>query len=201
MALCIRPLTPALWPDLEDLFGRAGASNGCWCQYWRLGPAYGKRPREQNRAAFRAVTEAGPPGLLAYEGARAVGWCQVTPRADLPWLERQRRIASLPVDDRTIWSVSCFYVRRGYRRRGIGTELLSAAIAMARQANAAVLEAYPVDPDVPGSSGNIFTGVASTFRRAGFTTVGQRSVSRPILRLDLGGAREGEPMAPGEPPR
>ena len=37
MKLIIRPLTPDLWPALEDLFGKGGASNGCWCMYWRLG--------------------------------------------------------------------------------------------------------------------------------------------------------------------
>jgi hypothetical protein len=53
----IRPLTPDLWPALEDLFGRHGASNGCWCMYWRLGSAYFKRPREENKASFREVVE------------------------------------------------------------------------------------------------------------------------------------------------
>jgi hypothetical protein len=46
MRFTVRPLTPDLWPALEDLFGKNGASNGCWCMYWRLGPAYFKRPRE-----------------------------------------------------------------------------------------------------------------------------------------------------------
>src|SRR6266704_57369 len=53
MKITIRPLTPSLWPDLEALFGRSGASNGCWCMYWRIGPEYHKRPREKNRIAFR----------------------------------------------------------------------------------------------------------------------------------------------------
>jgi hypothetical protein len=37
----ILPLTTDLWPALADLFGKSGASNGCWCMYWRLGGAYG----------------------------------------------------------------------------------------------------------------------------------------------------------------
>jgi len=63
--LTIRPLTPDRWPALQDLFGKSGASNGCWCMYWRIGSAYGKRPRAENRAAFRRVVRRGPPpGLL-----------------------------------------------------------------------------------------------------------------------------------------
>jgi hypothetical protein len=87
MQLTIRPLTPDLWPELEDLFGKNGACNGCWCMYWRIGSAYRKRPREHNKAAFREIVQCGPPpGLLAFDGDVAVGWCQLTPRDALPWL-------------------------------------------------------------------------------------------------------------------
>jgi hypothetical protein len=51
--LTVSPLTSAHWPALEDLFGRGGASNGCWCMYWRIGPRYIGRPREDNRDDLR----------------------------------------------------------------------------------------------------------------------------------------------------
>ena len=57
MNLTVRPLTPDLWPQLEELFGRVGACNGCWCMYWRIGGAYNQRPREKNKAAFKAVVK------------------------------------------------------------------------------------------------------------------------------------------------
>jgi GNAT superfamily N-acetyltransferase len=185
----IRPLTPDLWPALEDLFGTRGACNGCWCMYWRIGSAYFfKRTREQNRAALRALVRRGPPpGLLAFDGERAVGWCQLTPRAALPYLDQSPRFPR--VDDRPVWSVSCFYVRRGYRKQGVMPQLLAAAISAARRARAPALEAYPVDTDKPGSTANTFTGTASTFARAGFTTVGGRSPSRPVMRYELGRRR------------
>jgi GNAT superfamily N-acetyltransferase len=184
MTLVVRSLTPELWPALEDLFGSAGASNGCWCMYWRLGPAYRKRPREQNKAALRAVTERGPPpGLLAFDGDHAVGWCQLTPRAALPWLDSARHLGR--VDDVPVWSLSCLYVRRGHRRQGVTSVLIAAALRAAKKANAPALEAYPVDTAAPKSTSNLFTGTASAFTRAGFTTVAQRSPARPIMRHDL----------------
>jgi GNAT superfamily N-acetyltransferase len=183
MTLTVRPLTPELWPALEDLFGRAGASNGCWCMYWRIGPAYRKRPRAQNRAALRALTKRGPPpGLLAFDGDLAVGWCQLTPRADLPWLDA--RLVGR-VDDAPVWSLSCFYVRKGYRGRGATSALIAAALRAAKRANAPALEAYPIDTAAPKATSNLFTGTASTFRRAGFKTVARRSPARPIMRHDL----------------
>ena len=183
--LTIRPLRPALWSALEDLFGDRGACGGCWCMYWRIGGAYRRRPPARNKAAFREIVRRGPPpGLLAFEGDLAVGWCQLTPRDDLPWLDRAWRLAR--VDAMPVWSISCFYVRKGYRRRGVTGALIRAAVAAARRAGAPAIEAYPLDARLtPSASG---TGYASTFARAGFRTVARRVPPRPIMRRDFEGA-------------
>ena len=182
MKLKIRPLTPDLWPALEDLFGKSGACNGCWCMYWRIGSAYRKRPRENNKAALREVVQSGPPpGLLAFAGDMAVGWCQLTPRDALPWLDRAWRLRR--VDEVPVWSVSCLYVRKGYRKQGVTSALIDAALKAARRAKAPALEAYPLDRDETPSTS--FTGFASTFARAGFKTVARHVPSRPIMRHDL----------------
>jgi GNAT superfamily N-acetyltransferase len=184
LRLTIRPLTPDLWPALEDLFGRGGGSNGCWCMYWRIGSEYHQRAREKNRRAFRRIVQHGPPpGLLAFDGERPVGWCQLTPRDELPWLDRARALQR--VDARPVWSLSCFYVRRGYRRQGVMSALIAAALQAARSARAPALEAYPVDTARTGSTSNVFTGTAGTFTRAGFKTVARRTPSRPVMRHDL----------------
>jgi GNAT superfamily N-acetyltransferase len=184
MELVIRPLTPALWPALEDLFGPHGACNGCWCMYGRLGSGYRRQPPEKNRAAFRAVVKRGPPpGLLGFAGDLAVGWCQVTPRDAVPWLDRTWRLKR--VDDLPVWSISCLYVRIGFRRQGITSQLIDAALGVAASAGAPALEAYPFDADLsPSASG---TGYASTFASAGFRIVARRVPARPIMRHDLRG--------------
>ena len=98
MDLTVSPVTAEHWPALEDLFGRAGASNGCWCMYWRIGPRYRDRPREENRRDLERLARSGQPtGLLALDGGTAVGWCELAPRADLDWLARGRYFR--PVDE------------------------------------------------------------------------------------------------------
>jgi GNAT superfamily N-acetyltransferase len=184
MKLTIRPLTPELWPALEDLFGAHGASNGCWCMYWRIGGAYSKRPREKNKADFKRVVKRGPaPGLLAFDGDKAVGWCQISPRASLPRLETAR--FTRRVDKTPVWSLSCFYVRRGYRKQGVTAALIEAALKTAKGAKAPALEAYPVDVAAPQSTTNLYTGVASTLARAGFKVVARPAPHRPTMRHDL----------------
>lgn len=184
MDLAVRPVTPDLWPALDQLFGRSGASNGCWCMYWRLGPDYARRPRDDNRVALRSLVEQGPPpGLLAFEGDLPVGWCQFTPRTALPWLDSGPRVPR--VDDRPVWSISCFFVRRSHRRRGVATALIEEAVRLAREQGIAVLEAYPIDMDASRGTSNPFTGVASSFRQAGFEVVGARPPARLIVRLEI----------------
>jgi len=175
-------LTPDLWPALEELFGKNGACNGCWCMYWRVGSAYKKGPRDINKRAFRRVVDQGPPpGLLAFEGAVPVGWCQLTPRSALPWLDRSWRLKR--IDDMPVWSISCLYVRIGYRKRGVTSRLIAAALQTAKRAGAPALEAYPFDASKsPSASG---TGYRSTFARAGFKTVARRVPARPIMRYDF----------------
>jgi len=180
----VRPLTLECWPALEDLFGRAGASNGCWCMYWRIGPRYKDRPRAENRHDLRRLAaSARPPGLLAFDGEQAVGWCELAPRAELGWLARTRHLA--PVDDLPVWSLPCFYVRRTHRGRGVMDALIEAAVPAAAAAGAPALEAYPVDTDVPGHTGNLFPGLASVFARHGFGVVARRKPDRPVMRRPL----------------
>jgi GNAT superfamily N-acetyltransferase len=182
MDLTISPLTADLWPALEDLFGRAGASNGCWCMFWRLGPGYHDRPREQNKAALRELAgrPGHPPGLVALDGDLAGGWCEVAPRAELGWLERARHLG--PVDDLPVWSVPCFYVRRTYRGRDVTGALIDAAVEMAAALGAPAVEAYPVDTAVPAHTGNLYTGIASVFTGHGFQVVARRKPDRPVMR-------------------
>jgi GNAT superfamily N-acetyltransferase len=182
MKLTTRPLTPDLWPALEDLFGDSVAARRCWCMYWRIGSAYRDRPHEENRAAFREVVERGPPpGLLAFDGDMPMGWCQLTPRDALPWLDRTWRLKRM--DDVIVWSLSCFYVRKCCRRQGVTSALIAAALRATRRAKAPALEAYPLDAALtPSASG---TGYASTFAHTGFKTVACRVPPRPIMRHDL----------------
>jgi GNAT superfamily N-acetyltransferase len=99
----------------------------------------------------------------------------------LPWLDRAWRLKRL--DDIPVWSISCFYVRKGYRKQGITSALIAAALKAAKAAGAPALEAYPLDADLtPSASG---TGYASTFARAGFKIVARRTPPRPIMRRDL----------------
>lgn len=181
------PLTPERWADFERLFGPRGACAGCWCMWWRATRSEWDRQKgDGNREALKAIVHAGEvPGLLAYAGGQAIGWCAVQPREAYRALERSRILKR--VDERPVWSVTCFFVARPFRRQGVTVGLLRAATEHARAHGARIVEGYPVAPR-QSSMPDVyaFTGTVSAFRQAGFAEVLRRSESRPIMRYVIG---------------
>lgn len=180
--LSFHPLTPERWADLEHLFGPRGACAGCWCMWWRLARTEWKRGKgEGNRKAFRKLVRSGAePGVLAYADGEPVGWCAIAPREQYPALTRSRILK--PVDNRPVWSVTCFFIARRFRHQGLSTGLLKAAVDFASARGAKIVEGYPHDAKKATADVFVYTGLVSAFRRAGFKEVARRSASRPIMR-------------------
>ena len=183
MPIDVHPLTRGRWNDLVTLFGARGACGGCWCMWWRLTRSeFQKKKGEGNRASLKKLVDSGEvPGLIAYSRGQPVAWCSIGPREGYPVLERSRVLAR--VDDRPVWSVVCFFIAKPLRRRGLTLELLKAAISYAKKRGAGAVEGYPVEPRT-GVTADAFayTGLSSTFRKAGFVEVARRSETRPIMR-------------------
>lgn len=185
------PATPERWPDLEGLFGKSGANAGCWCMFWRLERAMFKKTKgEGNRQILKQIVESNEqPGILAYDGTQAVGWCGIAPREKLAALENSRILKR--VDDQPVWSITCFFIMKDARRQGIMESLIRAALKHAKTNGAQIVEAYPIDMQSPKLAGQTlnsysgYMGVASAFRSLGFERVGQASETQLIMRLNL----------------
>ena len=187
MDFTFHPVKRDRWKDLEQLFGERGACGGCWCMLWRLPrKEFEASKGENNRVAMKAIVESGDvPGILAYRGDRAVGWCSVGPRENYPALSRSRILK--PVDDRFCWSITCLFIEKSFRKMGLSIQLLKAASEFAASRGAEVIEGYPVEPRSEKDIPPVFawTGIAGAFIKAGFTEVIRRSPTRPIMRLEL----------------
>lgn len=178
-----RPVTAAEWDDLQMLFAELGSLQGCWCMWWRVRRAdFERQFGEGNRQALKQIIDSGQvPGILAYDHGQPIGWCSVAPREAFPVLDRSPVLKR--VDDRPVWSIVCFVVARAYRRRGLMTALIRAAIAYAASQGARIVEAYPILPEESADPRwLVFSGVRSAFERAGFVEVARRSRVRCIMR-------------------
>lgn len=180
--LTFRAVTPSRWTDMAQLFGERGACAGCWCMVWRLTAARWETGKGagNRRAMRRIVASGGVPGVLAYRGRRPVGWCSVAPREQFSFLSRSRVLA--PLDERPVWSVSCLFVDREFRRQGVSVALLGAAADFAARRGARIVEGYPTEPRGKLPDAFAWTGIPSAFLGAGFREVMRRSPVRPIMR-------------------
>jgi GNAT superfamily N-acetyltransferase len=90
-----------------------------------------------------------------------------------------------PVDDQPVWCVPCFFIRKDFRNQGLTSELLKAASEFAKKNGAKIVEGYPYDVGNKQAPPFVWTGLLSSFTKAGFTEVARRSKTRPIMRLQV----------------
>jgi GNAT superfamily N-acetyltransferase len=183
----VEPATPERWSDAAIVFEGDG-QRGCWCQYWRQsssgysagGPGSGER-------RLRAQVDGGPPapGLIAYDENVPAGWIGLGPRWSMERLVRSRTIPD--IDGAPVWSIVCFKVRVGHRRKGVARALLDAAIDYAGAHGAPALEAYPVDAEGARlDTAFSYVGFTSMFEAAGFERIvktAAHSADRPRILM------------------
>lgn len=172
------------WDDFERLFGARGGPKSCWCMIWRAqGEEARKTDSDSRRAGIeRRVRDGVPVGILAYADDEPIGWCSIAPRESY----RPGLADAGDESDEGIWSLACLFVPRARRGEGLSRRLIEAAIEHARRAGAAVVEAYPVDPDSPSYR---FMGFVETFREFGFDERGRVGRRRHVMRLPLESAK------------
>ena len=177
--LQFRPVDKDTWKDLTRLFEERGGPKSCWCMVWR---ASTKESKVRDGASRRMQLESRvqkqvPVGLLGYLHDCPAAWCSIAPR------ETYRKLGgSEPRSDDRIWSLACMFVKRDFRRTGLVSQIIQAAVAHARANGATIVEAYPVDSDSPSFR---FMGFVDTFAAAGIDEVGRAGKRRHVMRFEV----------------
>ena len=138
-AITIVPANEASWEDLQAVLGARGDPSRCQCQRYKMQPgeSWASVGAEELALRLRAQTECGhrqsstTSGLVAYVDGEPVGWCAVEPRTAYPRLLLKTRVAwegrAEDKADASVWAVTCFVTRAGFRRRGVSRALARAA--------------------------------------------------------------------------
>jgi len=177
-----RELSMKTWPDFVRLFSQGSGWDFCQCMHFHRPRSL---PRDQwlrtraergvrNRRQKRALVEQGcAHGILVYAKGEPVGWCQYGIREELPRIDNKRIYRGLAPDStQKLWRITCFAVLKPYRKRGVASAALQAALESIRSKGGGLVEAYPITRWLSRAFGNESThGSESMFMKAGFKAV------------------------------
>jgi GNAT superfamily N-acetyltransferase len=188
-----RPANEAATTDVLAVFDGGGARR-CRCQGLKVeGWIWRDSTQEQRDAALLEQTACGTDGptsgLIGYVDGEPAGWVAVEPRENYPriWARKQPWMRMDP-EREGVWSVTCFVVRKGFRRQGLMYELAAATVEYGRQVGARVLEGYPTEP-ADGKTviwDEASVGLLQVFLDAGYEVAASPTLRRRVVRIELG---------------
>ncbi|MDX6372175.1 MAG: hypothetical protein QOD98_1163 [Nocardioidaceae bacterium] len=166
-----RPLGSETWDAFAELAERHnGVWNGCWCTWFITLQSEKSHTAEGNRALKkRRVEEGTNHAALVFDGDRAIGWCEYGPPEELPNIYHRKQydaeLTRLPD-----YRLTCFFVDRDYRRRGVAAIALRGALDLIARVGGGVVEAYPHDTAGKKMTASfLYNGTRQMFEDAGFT--------------------------------
>lgn len=188
MTVTVRQVGETLFGDVQAVLGDRGQAARCQCQGYRLGWYDQRSDNVQGRRELLRDQVAEGYGLLAYLDDEPAGWCSMAPRSDYRYLRQTTwKGRDEDSDDASVWAITCFVTRAGFRRQGVSRALVGGTIELARAGGAKAVEAYPMKP-APGKEvhwGELHVGVLSSFLAAGFRVVHMPSLRRAVVRHDF----------------
>ena len=195
-AISVVPANEASWEDLQTVFGTRGLASRCQCQRYKMRPgeSFASFPVEERADRLRQQTDCGHPesgttsGLVAYLDDEPIGWCAVEPRTAYAGLVLNNRVpwAGREEDktDNSVWAVTCFFTRAGFRKRGVSRALARAAVDFARNRGARAIEGYPITTKNVILE-ELLVGTEGAFADAGLSEVSRPTLRRVVMRIDF----------------
>jgi len=179
-----KELSPSTWNDFVKLFQKhGGVWGGCWCTFFHFAGPWKESKRNKN-VKKQLVLNHRAHGVLVYGEKVPVGWVQFGPRSELPRIDAMKNYK--PINRGEFWRITCFFVDRDHRGRGVARQGLRAALIAMRRHGARLVEAYPIDTrrkKCPPSS--LYKGSLGLFERFGFKKVGDLGGNRVIVQKKL----------------
>jgi len=169
----IEPLSPATWDAFAGLAERHnGVWGGCWCTYFHLYPDPIEERREiGNREFKRRLVDAGRAhAALVFDGDVAVAWAEYGTVDELPNIHH-RKDWEKGLTRRPDFRITCLFVDRDYRRKGMASVAVRGALALISAAGGGLVESYPHDlpPGKKTSASFLYNATRTMYEELGFT--------------------------------
>ncbi|MGA2012200.1 MAG: GNAT family N-acetyltransferase [Solirubrobacteraceae bacterium] len=184
MPFTTRPLDASTWPDFAGLAeDHHGVWDGCWCLgFHEEGRPHVHTPQQRRALKEARVREGRAHAALVFDGARCAGWCQFGPTEELPRIKHQKAYRE-GLRDLPDWRITCFFVGRSHRHRGVAEAALAGALAEIARLGGGSVESYPEDTTGRKVSGSfLHNGTVALFERHGFARSRQIGKHRWVVR-------------------
>jgi GNAT superfamily N-acetyltransferase len=183
----IRPLDAGTWDAFADLAEKHhGVWNGCWCTWFHPAcPERGQSPEGNRAIKERLVREGKAHAALVFDGDAAVGWCEYGSPEELPSIYHLKEYDA-GLDQLPDYRLTCFFVDRDHRRKGVAAVALRGALELIAHAGGGVVEAYPQDTQGTRISASfLYNGTRSLFEKAGFTYERPKGKNHCVMRTTV----------------
>ncbi len=188
----IKPLNKTTWPDFARLVEKNnGVWGGCWCMaFHEEGVGRGKTALQNRTEKEHRVREGRAHAALVYDGKEAVGWCQFGPTDELPRIKHKREYQS-GLEKLPDWRITCFFVDREYRGKGVTSAALEGALKEIARLGGGTIESYPEDVEGRSVSGSfLYNGAISIFERLGFKRMRRLGQNHWVVKKVVRAARK-----------
>jgi GNAT superfamily N-acetyltransferase len=180
----VQPLGPDTWDGFAALAERHnGVWGGCWCTWFHTMNAEKERTYEGNRTLKqRRVCDGSAHAALVFDGDLAVAWCEYGTPGELPNIYHRKEYEAT-LDRLPDYRITCFFVDRNYRRKGVSSVALDGALDLIAQAGGGVVEAYP--HDIGGkkvSASFLYNGTRTLFEHAAFAYLRSKGTKNCVMR-------------------
>ncbi|WP_432478326.1 GNAT family N-acetyltransferase [Nocardioides sp. GXQ0305] len=183
--LTIRPLSPETWDAFAALVERHnGIFGGCWCIYFHPDSPERGQGYDGNRALkCRYVEEGRAHAALVFDGDRAVAWCEFGTPEELPNIHHRKHYEA-GLDQLPDYRLTCIFIDKEYRRRGISLLALQGALDLIAEAGGGIVEGYPQDLSDGRRVNNsfLYNGTRALYERAGFTYDRPKGKGHTVMR-------------------
>ncbi|WP_375400051.1 GNAT family N-acetyltransferase [uncultured Amnibacterium sp.] len=189
----IRALSTETWDAFAELVERhnGGRFGGCWCTWFHRpthsAPVAGQeQSAERTRAFKRDLVETGRAhAALVFDGEKAVGWAQYGSPDELPGIAHRKEVeaegSSFPD-----WRITCVFVDRLYRRRGVARIAVEGALDLIPTTGGGTVESYPQDTSGKKVSASfLYNATRTTFEQAGSSYQRPKGKNHCIVRTSV----------------
>jgi GNAT superfamily N-acetyltransferase len=184
----VEPLTPRTWEAFADLAARHnGVFGGCWCVWFHCYPDPAERHELGNRAfKEKMVREGRAHAALLFDGDEAVAWAEYGTVEELPNIHHRKEWEKT-VTEMPDYRITCLFVDRRYRRKGLAEAAVRAALAIIAREGGGRVESYPHDvpPEKKMSSSFLYNATRTMYERLGFTYERPKGKGNCVMSLQV----------------